>query len=95
MERGLWFASPLVLLGFLPQVFRAKPWVNRHDILLPLVLSLAIATEVLTRESLARVPEAITRRLASIRQKLPGFKLGRRAEHQDADHRADLRHRVP
>ncbi|MCC6902729.1 MAG: DUF2079 domain-containing protein [Polyangiaceae bacterium] len=73
LERGLWIASPLLIVAFLPQVFRAKPWVNRHDILLPLVLCLALATEVLVTRSLSELPEAFLERLRRLRDRLPGW----------------------
>lgn len=73
LERWLWIASPLILLPFLPQVFRAKPWVNRHDILLPLVLCLAFATEVLVSRSLCELPDAFLERLRRLRDKLPSW----------------------
>ena len=73
IERALWIASPLMLLPFLPQVFRAKPWINRHDILLPLVLGLAFATEVLVTRSLREIPEAFNERLARLRDRVPGW----------------------
>ncbi|GMV16434.1 MAG: hypothetical protein AMXMBFR56_46580 [Polyangiaceae bacterium] len=73
VEKALWLLSPLILLGFIPQVFRAKPWVNRHDVLLALVLSLALTTEVLTTRSLAHVPQAFTRLWARVREKAPAF----------------------
>jgi uncharacterized membrane protein len=73
VERVLWFASPLVLLGLLPQLFRAKPWINRHDILLPLVLAYAFATEVLVARSLAHVPARIAGLVARLRAKAPAW----------------------
>jgi len=71
VERVLWFLCPALLLPFLPQVFRAKPWVNRQDVLVTLVLALAIIGEVLLRESLARVPARLERALDWLSAKLP------------------------
>ena len=73
LENALWLLSPLLLLGLLPQVFRAKPWVNRHDVLLPLVLAYAFAAEVLVTRSLAHVPGWFSRFWARVREKAPAF----------------------
>ncbi|MBK7579900.1 MAG: DUF2079 domain-containing protein [Myxococcales bacterium] len=73
VERALLLVSPLVVVGFLPQLLRVEPWVNRHEILLPLVLALALGTEVLAYHSLGLVPGRVLELLDRLRGKLPGF----------------------
>lgn len=73
VERVLWFLSPAIVLALLPQIFRAKPWVNRQDVLAALVLSVALLTEVLVVKSLAATPERVTRFIGSIKAKAPDF----------------------
>lgn len=73
VERVLWFLSPLILLPFLPQVFRAKPWVNRQDVLVVLTLALALVAEVLCFQSLSSVPERVRRAVGWLRERTPAF----------------------
>ncbi|MBK7580049.1 MAG: DUF2079 domain-containing protein [Myxococcales bacterium] len=73
VERVLWFLSPLLLLPLFPQVFRAKPWVNRQDVLVVLVLALALVAEVLAVQSLRSIPVRVTRALEWVRQRVPAF----------------------
>jgi uncharacterized membrane protein len=73
LESVLWFLSPLILLGFLPQLFRAKPWANRQDVLVPLVFCFGLAVEVIAFQSLVRVPARVTRLIERAREKLPSF----------------------
>ncbi len=58
LERWLWFLVPGLLLPCVPVLFRAKPWQNRHDALLPIVLLLSLAFEALVLLSLRSVPNA-------------------------------------
>jgi uncharacterized membrane protein len=57
-ERWLWFALPALFLPALSVLFRAKPWQNRHETLLPIVLLLSLAFEACLRLSLQSVPRA-------------------------------------
>lgn len=61
LERVLWFLSPLILLPVLPQIFRWKPWKGKHNDLLPVLLFVVLAAEVLFVRALSNVPERVTR----------------------------------
>jgi uncharacterized membrane protein len=56
VERWLWLASPLALAPGLASVLHFKPWVNEHARLLPIVLLLAMAFEVLAFQALKAAP---------------------------------------
>ena len=58
LERWLWFLVPGILLPCLPALFRAKPWQNRHDALLPIVILLSLLFEALMLLSLRSIPAA-------------------------------------
>ena len=58
LERWLWFLVPGILLPALPALFRAKPWQNRYDALLPIVILLSLLCEALLLLSLRQVPAA-------------------------------------
>jgi uncharacterized membrane protein len=56
LERWLWFLVPGTLLPAIPALFRAKPWQNRHETLLAIVLLLSLILEALLLLSLRSVP---------------------------------------
>lgn len=58
LERWLWFLVPGIMLPCLPALFRAKPWLNRHDTLLPIVLLMSLLFEALILLSIRSVPRA-------------------------------------
>src|SRR5258706_5196009 len=58
LERWLWFLVPGIMLPCLPALFRAKPWQNRHEALLPIVILLSLLFEALLLLSLRSVPAA-------------------------------------
>jgi uncharacterized membrane protein len=58
LERWLWFLVPGILLPCLPALFRAKPWQNRYDALLPIVILMSLLFEALMVLSLRSVPAA-------------------------------------
>jgi uncharacterized membrane protein len=58
LERWLWFLVPGILLPALPALFRAKPWQNRYEALLPIVILLSLLFEALILLSLRSVPAA-------------------------------------
>ncbi len=58
LERWLWFLVPALMLPCLPTLFRAKPWQNRHDTLLPIVILMSLLFEALILLSLRSVPRA-------------------------------------
>jgi uncharacterized membrane protein len=58
LERWLWFLLPGILLPVLPTLFRAKPWQNRHEALLPIVILLSLLFETVLKLSLRNVPAA-------------------------------------
>jgi len=59
LERWAWFLSPLVLLPFVPPLFRAKVWLSRYDALLPALVLLLLVFERLLGRSLANVPTVV------------------------------------
>lgn len=58
LERWLWFLVPGLMLPCLPALFRAKPWQNRYEALLPIVILLSLLFEALLLLSLRSVPSA-------------------------------------
>jgi uncharacterized membrane protein len=58
LERWLWFLVPGIMLPCLPALFRAKPWLNRHDTLLPIVVLMSLLFEALILLSIRSVPRA-------------------------------------
>jgi uncharacterized membrane protein len=58
LERWLWFLVPGIMLPVLPALFRAKPWQNRHEQLLALVVLLSLLFEALVLLSARSVPRA-------------------------------------
>jgi uncharacterized membrane protein len=56
LERWLWFLVPGIMLPCLPALFRAKPWQNRYEALLPIVILLSLLFEALMLLSLRSVP---------------------------------------
>jgi uncharacterized membrane protein len=59
LEGWAWFLSPLVLLPFVPPLFRSKIWVSRYEALLPALLLLLLVFEKLLGRSLAHVPPSV------------------------------------
>jgi uncharacterized membrane protein len=59
VERWGWFLSPLILLPFVPPLFRARVWTSRYDALLPAMVLLLLVFERLAERSLANVPESV------------------------------------
>jgi uncharacterized membrane protein len=58
-ERWAWFLSPLILLPFVPPLFRARVWTSRYDALLPAMVLLLLVFERLAERSLANVPASV------------------------------------
>jgi uncharacterized membrane protein len=56
VERWLWFSSPLMLAPGLASVLHYKPWLNAYDRLLPVVLLLSLAFEILAFQALVAAP---------------------------------------
>jgi uncharacterized membrane protein len=77
IERWTWFLSPALLLPFLPQIFRFKPWKDHPEILLPLLLVLALVAEVLFTRSFGSVPDIVRDKGGKLwnklREKVPPF----------------------
>jgi uncharacterized membrane protein len=71
VERVMWFLSPLMLAPVLPMVFRYKPWRDRHEPLLVVVLATTVVLEVLLGKSLRSVPDVLSRGFQWLRLKLP------------------------
>src|SRR4051812_2808835 len=70
-EQWAWFVSPLIALPIMPIVFRYKPWQNRHQALLIVVLFGALVVETLLVRSFAAVPESVRAWWASLSEQLP------------------------
>ncbi len=73
VERVLWFLSPLILAPAFPVLFRFKPWKDHAQSLLPLMLLVALVTEVLVTRAARSVPAWILKAHARVRAWLPGF----------------------
>jgi hypothetical protein len=73
VERWAWFLSPLVLLPLAPMLFRYKPWLNKHEVLLPLLIPIILAVEVLVVRSLTHVPGAVREWWQGLREQLPAL----------------------
>ncbi|MDQ2645929.1 MAG: DUF2079 domain-containing protein, partial [Myxococcota bacterium] len=71
IERWLWFVSPLLLLPAVPSLFRYKPWMNEHERLLPIVLFLALALEILCFRALVRAPLKAREWWEELREQVP------------------------
>lgn len=70
-EQWAWFLSPLIALPILPIVFRARPWQNRHQALLLVVLFGGFMMEALLKRSLASVPPAVHAWWDGLRAQVP------------------------
>jgi uncharacterized membrane protein len=73
VERWGWFLSPLILLPFVPPLFRAKVWVSRYDALLPAMVLLLLVFERLAERSLANVPAAVAQWFREARDQAPAL----------------------
>jgi uncharacterized membrane protein len=58
-EQWAWFLCPLIVLPILPIAFRFKPWQNRHQALLIVVLFGSLVVETLLGRSLSSVPASV------------------------------------
>jgi uncharacterized membrane protein len=58
-EQWAWFLCPLIALPILPIAFRFKPWQNRHQALLIVVLFGSLVVETLLGRSLSSVPASV------------------------------------
>ncbi|HET7546039.1 MAG TPA: DUF2079 domain-containing protein [Polyangiaceae bacterium] len=70
-EQWAWFVSPLIALPIMPIVFRYKPWQNRHQALLLVVLVGALVLETLLVRSFSSIPEAVRVWWAGMKDQLP------------------------
>jgi uncharacterized membrane protein len=73
VERWAWFLSPLILLPFVPPLFRAKVWVSRYDALLPAMVLLLLVFERLVERSLANVPASVAEWFRETRAQVPAI----------------------
>ncbi|MFC1642993.1 DUF2079 domain-containing protein, partial [Myxococcota bacterium] len=71
VERVLWVLSPLLLLPCLPLFMTHEAWKDRHEALLPCVLLVALALEVLATRSLTSLPRHWGALLDGLRARLP------------------------
>ena len=58
-EEWAWFLSPLIALPIMPIVFRFRPWQNRHQALLLVVLVGSLFVETLLVRSFSSVPASV------------------------------------
>ncbi len=58
-ETWAWFLCPLIALPILPIAFRYKPWQNRHQALLLVVLFGSLVVETLLSRAFASVPSSV------------------------------------
>ena len=70
-EEWAWFVSPLIALPIMPIVFRARPWQNRHQALLLVVLVGSLVVETLLVRSLSSVPASVQTWWDGMNQQLP------------------------
>jgi uncharacterized membrane protein len=73
VERWAWFLSPLLLLPFVPPLFRSKVWVSRYDALLPAMVLLLLVFERLAERSLANVPASVAEWFRDTRAQVPAI----------------------
>jgi uncharacterized membrane protein len=73
VERWAWFLSPLVLLPFTTLLFRYKPWLNRHDVLLSLLIPIILLLEALVVRCLDHAPRLVREWWDGLRTQLPAF----------------------
>ena len=72
-EQWAWFLSPLIALPIMPIVFRSRPWQNRHQALLLVVLVGALVVETLLARSLAAVPASVQSWWAGVSEQVPAL----------------------
>ncbi|MET0792494.1 MAG: DUF2079 domain-containing protein [Polyangiaceae bacterium] len=70
-EEWAWFVSPLIALPIMPIVFRARPWQNRHQALLLVVLVGALVVETLLVRCFSSVPAPVQAWWDSLSQQMP------------------------
>jgi uncharacterized membrane protein len=73
VERWAWFLSPLVLMPLATLLFRYKPWLNKHEVLLPLLIPITLALEALVARCLDHVPRLVSEWWAGLRSQVPAF----------------------
>jgi uncharacterized membrane protein len=73
VERWAWFLSPLVLMPAATLLFRYKPWLNKHDVLLPLLIPITLLLEALAARSLDHVPRLVSDWWEGLRSQVPAF----------------------
>jgi uncharacterized membrane protein len=71
VERWCWFASPLLLMPWLPILYRHSVWKDRDQALPPVALVAALMTEVLLYHSFTSAPEQVLRWWALARERAP------------------------
>ncbi|HEX7453030.1 MAG TPA: DUF2079 domain-containing protein, partial [Polyangiaceae bacterium] len=70
-EQWAWFLCPLIALPILPIAFRFKPWQNRHQALLIVVLFGSLVVETLLGRSLSSVPASVQEWWDGLREQFP------------------------
>ena len=70
-ELWAWFLSPLIALPILPIAFRFRPWQNRHEALLIVVLFGSLVVETLLSRSLSSVPAPVREWWGSLGEQFP------------------------
>lgn len=73
VERALWFLSPALLLPLLPMLLDWEAWIQRYDTLLPPMVMVVLAAEVLAFRSFRAVPDTVRDSWIALRRALPGI----------------------
>lgn len=71
VESWLWFVSPLIVFPSVPLLLRFRPWVDRLDALLPVVLLCALVLEALVFRAVKYAPDSVRDQLNDALAKLP------------------------
>ncbi len=70
-EQWVWFLCPLIALPILPIAFRYRPWQNRHQALLIVVLFGSLVVETLLTRALCSVPASVQEWWDSLSEQFP------------------------
>jgi uncharacterized membrane protein len=71
VEKLAWFLSPLILLTLFPVLLEHEAWKQRYEALLPGMIVVVLAAEVLAFQAFRSIPEAVGNSLVALRQGIP------------------------
>jgi uncharacterized membrane protein len=72
-EDWAWFLAPLIALPILPIAFHYRPWQNRHQALLLVVLVGSLVVETLLARSLRSIPASVRAWWVGIEEQVPAL----------------------